>query len=50
MSVWSAESNPVRRGGCWGSYLEYARVAYRNYNAPDTCSGHLGLRLARRAP
>lgn len=50
MSVWSAESNPVRRGGCWGNAPRRARVAIRHEGAPGVGCYIYGFRLARRCP
>ncbi|MBT9493808.1 MAG: formylglycine-generating enzyme family protein [Paucibacter sp.] len=37
----------VRRGGSWHTWPFYARVSYRNYNAPSSRYTLLGFRLVR---
>ena len=38
----------VLRGGGWGTYPQYCRVAYRNSNSPTNRDGSFGFRLAVR--
>ena len=40
----------VRRGGSWHTWPLYARVAFRNWNTPDTRYVLVGFRLLREAP
>ncbi|MDD8044472.1 MAG: SUMF1/EgtB/PvdO family nonheme iron enzyme, partial [Verrucomicrobiota bacterium] len=40
----------VARGGSWGSYAWYCRVAYRYYFYPVSSLDALGFRLARTVP
>jgi len=37
----------VRRGGSWHTWPLYARVAFRNWNTPETRYVLLGFRLLR---
>nr|MBP8861575.1 SUMF1/EgtB/PvdO family nonheme iron enzyme [Ottowia sp.] len=37
----------VRRGGSWHSWPLYARVAFRNWNTPETRYVLVGFRLLR---
>lgn len=43
----SSGSNRVLRGGSWGSYTRYCRVAFRNCDNPSSGGNGRGLRLAR---
>ncbi len=40
----------VRRGGSWHSWPLYSRVAFRNWNTPETRYVLVGFRLLREAP
>ncbi len=40
----------VRRGGSWHTWPLYARVAFRNWNTPDTRYVLVGFRLLRETP
>lgn len=40
----------VRRGGSWGNFAHFCRVAVRDYYWPDLGSSYLGFRLVRTAP
>lgn len=39
----------VGRGGCWGDFLQYARVAFRGGVAPGYRGLNFGFRFVRRA-
>lgn len=45
-----SSSNRVYRGGSWGSFAPYARVAYRSGFDPGSHGDNLGFRLARSCP
>ena len=40
----------VRRGGSWHTWPLYARVAFRNWNTPETRYVLVGFRLLRERP
>ena len=40
-------SNRIMRGGSWGSFGEYCRVANRSYNTPSNIQSDIGFRVVR---
>jgi formylglycine-generating enzyme len=46
----SAGANRVNRGGYWGGYANYCRVAYRDNSTPTLSNYYVGFRVARSIP
>ena len=47
---WGDCSRRVLRGGCWGTFPGFIRLAYRHGSTADTRYENLGFRLARSLP